>query len=515
VFIFVLFFLASLLLSAPSAQAGCGCEKPPPAAASVRPNATYAGQPVTLFHSSFQPGVTYNVTFAAMNGQSATASAQAVNKRDLADGVYKKQVIVNVPSSLPLGPTGITVKQAGQMNPFMSVPDSNFVVTPTPIVIPSQVGEFRYQNFQAAVGRNGVVYLSLDLTGVTQPRVFRAQAKGYALRFTHNEVVIANTQGFLMQLLDQSIPGLFAISASSGSDSDTLQYSRHEFNTFFLQHGERQSHKVDPDDGNWHLDGTRHIDHDHLILAISGALSNGPLPTPGATPSFELVVNLATLFHQGLVGVGSAILSGTTSTDSYNSQTGLSGSRGDVLSNGTVTLKDIATVNGNATAAAFSISFLARINGSKITATQPTQFLPVSLPQGLTDLGSINVSGLNTRILSPGSYKVTDVNIKDLGQLLIDNTAGPVTLYVTGQVLVSGGGKISVADPDPEKFALYVAGNKSVSLLDAGTFAGVVYAPQSVVTLGGVGEFWGSFIGQQMKLTGSARVHYDTALRGE
>ena len=48
-----------------------------------------------------------------------------------------------------------------------------------------------------------------------------------------------------------------------------------------------------------------------------------------------------------------------------------------------------------------------------------------------------------------------------------------------------------------------------------GMFAGVIYAPQSVVTLTGSGQFLGSFVGQQMKLTGSARVHYDTALRGE
>jgi hypothetical protein len=42
-----------------------------------------------------------------------------------------------------------------------------------------------------------------------------------------------------------------------------------------------------------------------------------------------------------------------------------------------------------------------------------------------------------------------------------------------------------------------------------------MYAPQSVVTLTGSGQFLGSFVGQQMKLTGDAKVHYDPALRGE
>ena len=40
---------------------------------------------------------------------------------------------------------------------------------------------------------------------------------------------------------------------------------------------------VDPDDGNWHLDGSPHIDHDHLIVAIAATLPDGSLPTPGAS----------------------------------------------------------------------------------------------------------------------------------------------------------------------------------------------------------------------------------------
>src|SRR5207247_3327840 len=52
--------------------------------------------------------------------------------------------------------------------------------------------------------------------------------------------------------------------ANPATDSDALHYSRHEFTTYFLQHMERQPHAVDSTDGNWHLDGSRHVDHNHL-----------------------------------------------------------------------------------------------------------------------------------------------------------------------------------------------------------------------------------------------------------
>jgi hypothetical protein len=73
----------------------------------------YAGTPVTLFSSSLQTGVTYNVTFTPFSGSSVTVSTQPVNRRDLADGVSKKQLVVNLPSTLALGPASITVKQSG------------------------------------------------------------------------------------------------------------------------------------------------------------------------------------------------------------------------------------------------------------------------------------------------------------------------------------------------------------------------------------------------------------------
>jgi hypothetical protein len=365
------------------------------------------------------------------------------------------------------------------------------------------------------VGRDGIVYLSMDITQVQVPMVFQTQAKGYPLRFSSDEVVFYNTQGFLMQLLTQSIPGLFTIQAANGaSDSDTLQYSRHEFATYFVQHQERQPHQLDPTDANWHLDGTPHVDHNHLVVEIAGSLNAGALPVPGATPPFELVLRTRSLFHHGLVGKTSISMSNQATTDSFSSRDGLFGSAGDILGNNTISLSGSAVVNGDATGGKFNLSGSAQITGTKITATQPAEFMPVSIPALLPNLGSLKLSGTTQTLVGPASYQVADLSISNNGRLVIDNAQGPVTLYVTGNVSVSGTGTIAVADPNPEKFAIYVAGSGSVQLSNGSNFYGVVYAPQSTIGVSGQGQFFGAFVGDKVGASGAADIHYYTALMG-
>jgi hypothetical protein len=504
-----------LLGSPPTSQAGCGCTKPAPAPAAVRPNVTYGGTKVTLFGSGITASQLYNVTFTAMNGTSTTVSSvQAASKRDLADGVYKAQLAVTVPSSLPLGPVGITVKQAGQTAPFLSIPDTSFTVAPQPIAVPGQVGTFSYSNYKAAVGRNGVVYLSLDLTGNNNPRTFRAQALGYPLRFTTADTVVYNTQGFLMQLLNAPIPGLASITSVTTADSDLLNYSRHEFNTYFLQHAEHLAHSTDPNDGNWHLDGTRHVDHDHLILAISGKI-NGAAPAPGATPAFTFRLRLATLFDNGLVGLTSVTLNNTSETKSFRS-TDWNFSldqEGDVLTNGVLKSVPGTEIDGKVTAA--SISGGGLITGIKTITSVVTSYLPVAIPTGLQNLGTISLNSGATRTISTGSYVVTGINISTGSGLVINNSAGPVTLYVTGPINVSGNGSITTTSPTPERFAIYVANSSTVALADSGQLYGELYAPLSPVALSGDSTIYGSLVGLSMTLNGNSEVLYDIALRGE
>lgn len=267
---------------APEAAAGCGCTKPPPPPASVRPNFTYSGAPVTLISEKLVDAAAYRVYFRSGVGPaSAVVDATASLRRDLADRVVKMQLSVPLPT-LPLGPTSIEVRDAAGAV-VMALADDAFTVVPQPVVLSEKLGAVTALGYSAAVGRDGTVYMALDLSAVREARTFDVWGDRLPLRFGLDDVVFYNTQGFLMQLLDKPIPGLVVFSTTDmkGSSSDRLHYYRHEFETYLLAHGERSLHGIDPVDGNWHLDGTPHIDHNHLVVAIMGTV-NGAKPKPGA-----------------------------------------------------------------------------------------------------------------------------------------------------------------------------------------------------------------------------------------
>ncbi len=503
------------------ANAGCGCDKPPPPPAQLRPNVAYAGAPVSIFAPWLRVGDSFTVTFTSgITGESASVGGQVVSRRDLADATVKPQLVVPLPA-LPLGPASITVTANGAAAPAITVPDTSFTVAPTPIGIPTTYGAWHYPSYQAAVGRDGTAYVALDLTGITEPMVFEAQAAGYPLRFGAGDVVFRNIQGFLMQLIVQNtgatagqpVPGMFVFPAANpATDSDSLHYSRHEFSTYFLQHQERQPHAVDPTDGNWHLDGSRHVDHDHLILTITGKL-NGTTPPPGATPPFDLVMRTYTLFYEGIVGENGIDMSGSASTDSLDTDTMKFGAAGDVYTNGQLGMSGKARINGSAMAGKYNTGPTV-ITGTKSVVTAPMSFMSIKVPTGIPDLGVVNLKGTTMSINTTGSFRLASLTVGDGARIYIDNTSGPVTLYVLGGVTVSGTGSIAVADPRPEKFAIYVASNKPVNMNGGASFYGVVYAPDSPVSITGNAAFTGAFVGDTLKMSNMAVVHYDSTLRG-
>jgi hypothetical protein len=507
-------FAAVAMLAVPvrPAAAGCGCEKPAPAVTSVRPNATYAGTDVGLFHPGLEPGRSYAVTFTStVSGAQAAVQGVAVLRRDLADGQPKPQVVVALPG-LPLGPARIDVGIPGQSNILLAVDDSQFTVIPQPIPVPGWTGRFDVKDFHGAVGRDGTLYLSLDMTGVTQPLVLEMRAKGYPLRFTEDAVLFYNVQGFLMQRLDGGIPGLSGhLVSDEKKDSDILRYARHEFATFYLQHEERQQHAVDSGDPNWHLDGTRHIDHNHLVVAIAGyvqgsastGIKDDPakdsVPAPGATRKFKLEVRTSPLIPHAVAARRSITMSGGVRV------------KGDVLSNGTITLTGKASID-DATAFTFVIRDKAKM-GHELLAVAPTEILPVYMPSAADALGSVRVrAGERRTLVGPASFLVSDLVVEDGGELYVDNAAGPVMLYVTGTVQMGAAARITPFWQAAEDFTIYVVGGGEVRLPAQGRFYALVYAPDSPVTMAGTATLVGAIVAADVVLADDARVDYDKDL---
>jgi hypothetical protein len=280
----VLAAAALVALRSDPAAAGCGCNKPPPAAAIVRPTFASPGDTVTFFPPENKSG-RYDVRFFTGSDYVRFRDVKAVYKRDLADGRYKWQVVVQAPN-LPPGPTPIELKGDEKH----MIPASGFTMMQPALALQEGDGETLATCYGAAVTADNTVLLPLDISAVSQRMVFNGLGEGYPLLFGADDIAIYNTQGFLMQLLGPNDANIFSIEDAGQPDSFELTYDRHEFVTYREQHAHVNGFGLHPIDPAWHLDGTYHIDHDHLVIAIKGVVEGQGLPAPGVTPRFDLSI---------------------------------------------------------------------------------------------------------------------------------------------------------------------------------------------------------------------------------
>src|SRR5262249_14450876 len=133
-------FATALLISAPRpGGASCGCEKPPPVAAAIRPSFAFPardlfapcdptrGGCVALFGGALLEGRKYGVDFPYADGPRRGVEVVARRARDLADGAWRVQLWVPVPPRSPLGPAALEVRNgAGAV--VLAIPDTDFTV---------------------------------------------------------------------------------------------------------------------------------------------------------------------------------------------------------------------------------------------------------------------------------------------------------------------------------------------------------------------------------------------------
>jgi hypothetical protein len=279
-----LIIAVTVSVPAPS-EAGCGCEKPPPPEASIRPAFASPGDEVTLFGSLLVPDRMYTAIFANAEG-TKVVNAAATARRDFADAQMKPQLVVAAPD-LPPGPTQVYVV-ASDGTVAVDVPASEFTMMQAAVKLPEANAVTFATCYRAAVATDGTVYLPVDISAVAERMVFSGIGRSFPLLYLADDIAIYNTQGVLMQLLGPGEAGIFAIYDEGQPDSFELLYDRHEFETYRAAHRHEDGYGLDPADPAWHVDGTRHIDHDHLVIAIRGIVENEGMPQPGVTPPFTL-----------------------------------------------------------------------------------------------------------------------------------------------------------------------------------------------------------------------------------
>ena len=287
---------ALTMLHAVPADAGCGCNKPPPALSTIRPAFASPGDVVTIISPKLKVGTTYPVRFGGLL-RGVVVSATAVSKRDLADGAYKAMLEVPAPTMAVIGPKRVRVYDPVTQLVLINVPKTDFTLMQPALTLQEGDTETVATCYQAAVTRKNEVLIPLNIGAITQHMIFNGLGDNYPLLFGAADIAIYNTQGFLMQLLGPEQAGIFAIDDPGNPGSMELTYDRHEFVTYRENHAHIGGLGLNPTDQRWHTDGTYHVDHDHLVIAIKGIIENYGPPAPGRTQSFSL--RIATALAEG------------------------------------------------------------------------------------------------------------------------------------------------------------------------------------------------------------------------
>ncbi|HNX68219.1 MAG TPA: hypothetical protein PLL75_04285 [Candidatus Omnitrophota bacterium] len=231
------------------------------------------------------------------------------------------------------------------------------------------------------------------------------------------------------------------------------------------------------------------------------------------------------LFDYGVYAKNMILMGGNSAFDSYNSNNGAYGgsntsSEGAMAVNGTLigimALAGNAKVDGDVYVGHGGIPSIAiSIMHATVTgecSTLSADFTPppeVETPDDATDI-SINVTGNNTLTLAAGTYRASSLKTSGNGKIV---TTGPVKIYVSGEVSISGNGTV-VADNHPANLLIYSTESASVKISGNGAFYGGIYAPSSIVTVSGNGDIFGAVISRSYLQSGNSAVHFDLALKG-
>jgi hypothetical protein len=134
------------------------------------------------------------------------------------------------------------------------------------------------------------------------------------------------------------------------------------------------------------------------------------------------------------------------------------------------------------------------------------------IPAGAIDLGALKLSGNDAQPIKTGVYVADSLAISGNARLSVDSASGPVALYVKGEISIAGNG-ISNSSSVPRNLSIVQVGGAAVSISGNADLTATVYAPQSVLKLSGNGDYYGSFVGVEIAISGNGEFHFDEYLR--
>jgi hypothetical protein len=117
--------------------------------------------------------------------------------------------------------------------------------------------------------------------------------------------------------------------------------------------------------------------------------------------------------------------------------------------------------------------------------------------------------GQNTTLTS-GNYYLTDLNINNSNVLTIDDSDGPVRIFLNGAFYI--GPRSEVRVDQPSSLQLYRNSSSDIVIQPNNSVSMVVYAPNAEVTVQPNGDFRGIAWGREMDLKPNTYLYVDTSL---
>jgi hypothetical protein len=264
------------------------------------------------------------------------------------------------------------------------------------------------------------------------------------------------------------------------------------------------------------------------------------------TSTADMSVSAIAMYDRWLcgpfVGIDWVSVPGTPNTDSYDSRQGAYGwgnakDRGSICSDGPIGVDGAAVVRGDARAGkghGVSITGGATVTGSIGSRQKRMRMPPVDaseaaftndndqvplVPKGnswespVDGDGNFLLDGNKNLELSPGTYYFRDFTLA--GQAVL-NISGPepTRIYVTGNLYRGGNVIVNNSTQTPVNLQIFMTGG-TAEVTSGNDFHGVIYAPNTAVTIDGNSDLYGAVVGKTLTITGSGAGHYDESLELE
>ena len=253
-----------------------------------------------------------------------------------------------------------------------------------------------------------------------------------------------------------------------------------------------------------------------LVLALAGAIFTA-LPSvceaDGFTITAPLTGHAVTSCSDITMSGGSIDSAGVNATPPTN--------KGEVLTNGNITLSGSSTINGDAVigpAKHVTTSGTAHITGTTTVATSTFNCQPVDMV-ALKNLVSVTndnahvpqttnhhnalvgtnftMSGTDSITLAAGTYYFTNVAISGSSVITL---SGPVHIFVNGSVSISGGSIVS-----SNGYGLHFWLNGTSFALSSSTFKAYIYAPSAAASLSS-STLSGGIFANTISISGTSHV---------